>query len=150
MICTFFGHRDTPQNIQSLLRTVIIDLIENKNVNLFYIGHNGSFDFMAKNALKTLKLIYPHIKYFVVLAYMPNPKNNSINIDYSDTIYPEGLENIPPKYAIVKRNQWMISQSDYVITYVKYTSGGALKFKELAEKQKKTVLNLPDLNQNKI
>lgn len=150
MICTFFGHKDTPENIQPLLRTVIIDLIQNKNVDLFYVGNNGNFDFMVKNTLKFLKLTYPHIKYAVVLSYMPNPKNGSGDIDYSDTIYPEELENISPKYAIVKRNQWMIKQSDYVITYVKYTAGGALRFKELAEKQKKTVLNLADLDQSKI
>lgn len=145
MICTFFGHKDTPENIQPLLRTVIIDLIQNKNVDLFYVGNNGNFDFMVKNTLKLLKLSYPHIKYSVVLSYMPNHKNGSANIDYSDTIYPEELENIPPKYAIVKRNQWMIRQSDYVITYVKYTTGGAIKFKKLAEKQKKIVLNLASL-----
>ena len=46
MICTFFGHKDTPQNILPVLRTVIIDLIQNKNVDLFYVGNNGNFDFM--------------------------------------------------------------------------------------------------------
>lgn len=146
MVCTFFGHKDTSPNIQPLLRTVIIDLIENKNVNLFYVGHNGNFDIMVKNTLKNLKSQYPHIKFFVVLAYMPSFQNNSNDIDYSNTIYPEGLERIPPKYAIVKRNQWMIHQSDYVITYVKHTSGSSIKFKEFAERQKKTVLNLVDLN----
>ena len=142
MVCTFFVHKDTPQNILPVLRTVIIDLIQNKNVDLFYVGNNGNFDFMVKNTLKILKSSYPHIKYTIVLAYMPNPKNNSADLDYCDTIYPEELENTPRKYAIVKRNQWMIKQSDYVITYVKYATGGAVKFKELAEKQKKIVLNL--------
>ena len=66
MVCTFFFHIDTPPNIQPLLRTVIIDLIENKNVNLFYVGHNGNFDIMVKNTLKNLKSQYPHIKFFVV------------------------------------------------------------------------------------
>lgn len=36
----------------------------------------------------------------------------------------------------------MIEQSDYVVTYVKYTIGGASKFKELAEKKKKIVINI--------
>ncbi len=36
----------------------------------------------------------------------------------------------------------MIEHSDYVITYVKYNVGGAARFKELAEKKKKTVINI--------
>ena len=33
MTVTFFGHKDTPKNIEPTLRTTLIDLIENKNVN---------------------------------------------------------------------------------------------------------------------
>ena len=38
----------------------------------------------------------------------------------------------------------MIEQSDYVVTYVKYTVGGAAQFKEYAEKKGKIVINLAD------
>ena len=44
-VCTFFGHRDCPNTIKPLMREVIIDLIENQNVDTFYIGQQGSFDF---------------------------------------------------------------------------------------------------------
>ena len=30
MICTFFGHRDTPKSIEPILYNVLTDLIENK------------------------------------------------------------------------------------------------------------------------
>lgn len=36
----------------------------------------------------------------------------------------------------------MIEQADYVITYVTHSWGGAAKFKELAEKKGKTVINI--------
>ncbi len=36
----------------------------------------------------------------------------------------------------------MIEKSDYVVTYVKHTAGGAGKFKELAEKKKRIVINI--------
>ncbi len=36
----------------------------------------------------------------------------------------------------------MINQSDYVVTYVWKTWGGASKFKEIAEKKNRTVINL--------
>lgn len=38
----------------------------------------------------------------------------------------------------------MINRSEYVITYVKYGTGGAAKSKESAEKKGKIVLNLAD------
>lgn len=45
--CTFFGHKDTPTQIKPLLKAVLVDLIENKNVDTFYIGNQGNFDLMA-------------------------------------------------------------------------------------------------------
>ena len=33
-------------------------------------------------------------------------------------------------------------QADFVVTYVKYTAGGAVKYKMIAEKAGKTVFNL--------
>jgi len=144
MTCTFFGHKDTPKEIEPALRSPLIDLIENKNVDLFFVGNQGSFDNTVRNNLKLLKSCYPHIDYAVVLAYMPVQRDELGHEDYSDTIYPDGFEKTPPKFAITKRNRWMINESDYVVTYVKYTVGGAARFKELAEKKGKTVLNLAD------
>ncbi len=74
MICTFIGHRDAPKEIKPTLKKVLVDLIENKNVNMFYVGNNGSFDFMVKDVLKELHQIYP-IKYYIVLAYIPKKTN---------------------------------------------------------------------------
>ena len=142
MTCTFFGHGDTPSFIEPVLRTTLIDLIENKHVNLFYVGNQGSFDYIAHKTLKQLKSNYPHIRYAVVLAYLPIKSAGFDYTEYSETIYPDGFENIPPRYAIANRNRWMINHSDYVVAYVKHTVGGAAKFKELAERQGKTVLNL--------
>ncbi len=139
MICTFFGHRDAPQDIYNKLEAILIDLIENEQVNTFYVGNQGSFDGMVKKALKKLKAVYPHINYAVVLAYMPTDPTTE---DYSNTIFPEGLERVPPKYAIVKRNQWMLEKADFVVAYVKYSFGGAAKFTALAGKKGKIVINL--------
>lgn len=142
--CTFFGHSNTSKEIQTKLEEVLVDLIENYNVDTFYVGNQGNFDFIVRKTLKKLKLDYPYINYAVVLAYMPDKKDKLNYEDYSESIYPDGLENTPPKYAISKRNRWMVNKADYVITYVKYTIGGAAKFKEYSEKQGKTVINLVD------
>lgn len=145
-ICTFFGHRSTPDSIKSLLFDILTDLIENHNVDTFYVGNQGGFDYMVKEELKKLSKIYPHIKYSVVLAYMPSILDEFNTTDYSDTIYPDGLETTPQKFAIDKRNRMMIEWSDIVVTYVCYSIGGAAKFKEIAERRGKLVINLFDLN----
>ena len=53
---------------------------------------------------------------------------------------------MPLRFAISYRNKWMIEQSDYVVTYVNHSWGGAAQFKELAEKKGKTVIELNDNN----
>lgn len=40
----------------------------------------------------------------------------------------------------------MIEQSDYVVTYVNHNFGGAARFKELAERKHKTVINIATQN----
>lgn len=140
--CTFFGHRDCPNSIKSKLRKVLIDLIESHAVDMFYVGQQGSFDSMVRSVLKELVSSYPHINYAVVLERIP-PKRDEFDIrDYSDTMLPEGIETVHPRFAISWRNKWMIKQSDYVVTYVTHSWGGAAQFAELAEKQKKIIVSL--------
>ncbi len=144
MKITFFGHNDTPQYAQFLLQEALTYLTIIVDKPVFYVGNHGGFDFMVKNTLKDLKKVYPDIKYYVVLAYMPGKKNELDYENYSNTIYPDELENTPPKYAIDKRNRWMIDKADTVITYVNRDFGGAARFKKIAERKDKIVINLYD------
>ena len=138
MTCTFFGHRDTSPTVKPLLRQVIIELIEQRGATRFYVGNQGNFDAMARSLLAELAQTYP-IRYDVVLAYLP--KENDPSLDGSYTILPDGFENVPPRFAIDHRNRWMIDQSDYVVTYVHSPIGGAAKYKALAERKGKTVVD---------
>jgi len=140
--CTFFGHRDAPEEIQPKLEKAIIDLIENHNVNKFYVGNNGKFDFLVKKTLEKLKNNYQHIEYFIVLAYHPTEKEDYGYTDYSNTIYFDELNFVPKRLAIYKRNELMVEKSDFLITYVKRSFGGAAIFKELAEKLEKKIINI--------
>ena len=137
---TFFGHRDAPPNIYNSIYCSIKDLIEKQNIDTFYVGNNGNFDNMAKKALRELQLLYPNIKINIVLAYIPTRKSG--NEDFSDTIYPDNLENVPKKFAISARNNWMLNKSDYALTYITHPYGGAAKFAETAKKKNKCVINL--------
>ncbi|MBR5479737.1 MAG: hypothetical protein IKU84_06125 [Clostridia bacterium] len=143
-VCTFFGHSDTPNEIFKSLKAQIISLITDKGVNKFYIGNHGHFDCLARKVLNELKQEYTHINYLVVLAYMPTKTSDSDLFDYSTAIYPEGLETVPPKFAIDYRNKWMIRNSDYVITYVTKIVGGAYKYKEIAKRKNKIIIELSE------
>lgn len=124
-ICTFCGHRWVPESIRASLAETVEKLIVAQDVHCFYVGNNGAFDRMALSVLKKLKSKHPYIRYHVVLAYMPGKKEEYPFESQVDTIYPEGLENVPQRYAIVHRNRWMVEQSDYLVAYVVHDSGGA-------------------------
>ncbi len=143
-VCTFFGHKDTPSSVAVPLCEALVDLIEKQGADTFYVGNHGKFDSMVYKTLKELKEIYPQIKFSVVLAYIPRTKSEYEKIDYADTVYPDGLENVPPKYAIIERNKWMLSRADTVVVYVTHSFGGAGEIKHLAERKGKAVINLAE------
>lgn len=141
-VCTFFGHSNAPRDLEPKIREAIERLIVENQADCFYVGNNGSFDYMVHKVLRELATEYQHIRYSVVLAYMPQGKDELGIFDYSDTIYPEGLEDVHPRYAICKRNEWMIEQSDIVVTYVKHDYGGANRYKQLAIRKAKRIIEL--------
>ncbi len=141
MTVTFFGHKDTPKEIEPTLRTTLVDLIENHGATEFYVGNNGNFDTMVRRQLENLSQTYP-ITYNIVLAYIPTKKSEYDS--FTNTLLPEGIETIPKRFAISYRNKWMIQQSDIVVTYVTHTYGGAAQFKAMAERQGKTVIELSE------
>ena len=140
MTCTFFGHRDTPPSVQPVLRSVLLELIERHGVRQFYVGHQGSFDAMACRLLDELSRTHG-VRYAVVLSRLPQTDELP---DHVPTLFPDGMESVPLRFAIDRRNRWMLSHSDIVVTHVHCPVGGAAKFKALAVRQKKTVVELTD------
>ena len=138
--CTFFGHRDCDDDIAATLCERIENLICENEIDTFYVGNQGNFDCMVIDALRKLKLEYEHIRYYIVLAYLPSETKNLY--DSENTIFPDGIENVYPRFAISFRNEWMIDKSDVVIGYIRYSFGGAYKFFEMAERKGKNTVNL--------
>lgn len=60
---TFFGHRECPESIKTKLREVLIDLITNHDIDMFYVGNQGRFDTIVRGVLRELKIEYPQINY---------------------------------------------------------------------------------------
>ena len=95
---------------------------------------------MVYRCLKALHAHYPHIQCAVVLAYLPTSSLSTA--DPCDTMFPEELEGVPPKYAIDRRNRYLLSQASHVICFINKTWGGAYKFAKQAKKAGLTVNNL--------
>lgn len=140
-VCTFFGHRDCPASLRPQLRAAVVALIEKHGVDRFYVGRQGAFDALARSVLRELEELYPHIFCAVVLERLPGPGDEAAR-DFSHTIFPEGLETAPPRFAVSRRNEWMLKQSDFVVTYITHGWGGAARFAEKARRQGKAVIPL--------
>ena len=142
--CTFIGHKNASEKLEPILKLTIETLVL-KGITKFYVGTHGSFDNMVQKILTQLKLCYPQIRYYVVLAYLPKTKADTK--DYFETIYPDGLEKVPLRFAITERNKWMIKNSDYLVCYVNNPFSNANKFKEFAIKKGKQIINLQESNE---
>lgn len=135
--CTFFGHRDCYGLDRAVLYSAIEDLI-GQGVDTFYVGNQGNFDGMVYRCLKQLRTVYSYIRISVVLAYLPTGKRE--DEDMHDTMYPE-IEG-HPRFAIERRNRWMIDVSNFCICYVNHTWGGAYKCARMAKRKGLAVTNL--------
>lgn len=148
MTCSFFGHRYIDEAIAAPLKNALTNLIAN-NVDTFLVGQQGDFDRLVLRTLRQLKKEFPQIRYRVVLAYLPAAPAAYCAYTEEETVFPEGLETVPPRYAISWRNRWMIRQSDVVVTYITHSQGGTAQFAESAKRMNKRVINIPDSLQSR-
>ena len=141
MICSFIGHRDAPDSIHSILHQTLCALIERERVDCFYVGEQGAFDRLVLLELRELQKRYPYIQYCVVLAYYDpiGRQNPSIK---EKTLYPWGLERVPRRYAISRRNRWMIEQSSFLVAYVNSEIGNSASVLRMAYKRGVQIINL--------
>lgn len=148
MIISFAGHsflinhNEIKDNVKSTIRQIAIKGDE----ILCYLGGYGDFDNICTSACRELKTEGIKIKMFYITPYFSISEQNKINEIqsqkiYDGVIYPP-IENVPPKFAISRRNEWMIKESDVVIVYVKHNYGGASRSLSFANRKKKTIINL--------
>lgn len=121
------------------MKQTVERLILEEGATCFYVGNHGAFDRMVAGVLQEIEQVQPHIRWYVVLAYLPTSKNGKT---YTNTLYPEGLETVPPRFAVCARNEWMIKQADTVVAYVAHKTGGAAQFAQKAKKMGRRVIEL--------
>lgn len=140
MNVTFCGHSKLYQteNTSKWLDIILPALIEG-GATTFYLGGYGDFDSLAAAAVRRQKTKYPNIEAVLVLAYLNREMDAS---RYDGTTYPP-LETVPPRYAIVRRNEWMVRESDVVISGVTHGWGGAAKTLDYAKRRGKVIVQFP-------
>lgn len=138
MKVTFFGHRDVTGDALKRELACSIESLISLGATEFYLGGRGNFDQMAANVLRSFKPIYPYIRITLVISDINKGFDPNI---YDDSIYPQ-LENVPPKYAIPRRNKWMVDYSDVIICFVRRNYGGACAAVQYAKRKKKTIIFL--------
>ena len=145
MIITFCGHSRLAKDSVDEISEKVLQVLKSINTDeqiLFYLGDYGQFDYIAMKCCKKYKEINENCKLCFITPYLNDTylKNKSCDI-YDETIYPE-IENVPLKYAILKRNEWMVASCDLLVAYVDFTWGGAIKTLEYAHRKGKSYINL--------
>lgn len=142
MTVTFCGHSEIyySEDTEQKLYNIVEVLIKN-GANEFLLGGYGNFDRLAAKVVKELKEKHPYINSVFVIPYLDRKYNLEL---YDGSVYPP-LEDVPLRFAISKRNEWMIQNSEVLVAYVKYSWGGAAKTLAYAQKKKKQIINISNL-----
>ena len=145
MIITFCGHSNCLfiDEEKEKLKQLLTKEIRKNPTCKFYLGGYGDFDSLCLRTLRELKTDFPNIELLFITPYLDKnySKLELAKYYYDDVIFPP-IENVPRKFAILKRNEWMVDSADLVISYVKYSWGGAVKTVEYAKRKKKQIINL--------
>ena len=135
--CFFIGHREADERLLPLLSETIERLITEEGVLFFYVGRYGGFDRIAGTAVKQAKKQHPNIVLKLVLPYHPAERPIEAPDGFDGTFYPEGLENVPKRYLIVRSNRILIDTSDWLIAYVRHGASNSRNLLEYAQKRQK-------------
>lgn len=145
MIITFCGHSQYLFNKKdtALLEKVLLQQITKNPACEFFLGGYGNFDELCLTTLLKLKQQYKNIKITFVTPYVDkNYSKLQFAKYYYDCIIFPPLEHIPRKFAIIKRNKWMVDNSDLVIAYVCCDLGGAFKTLLYAKRKNIPIINI--------
>ncbi len=140
MIVTFCGHSKlyNSDEISAWLDVILPSLIAG-GADTFYLGGYGAFDELAALAVRRQKKVYPAIRSILVVPYSKRKCDQAL---YDDCIYPP-LKDLSSYNAIPKRNEWMVSASDVVVSGVGHDWGGAATTLRFAKRKKKVIVQYP-------
>lgn len=150
MIIAFAGHSlvASGDRVKEMVKDQIRNYITGVKHVTCYLGGYGEFDRICACACRELKKEYNSMEVVYVTPYMNTSEQAKMKemqqcglVDTS--IYPP-IENVPLRFAILKRNEWMMTNADLIVAYVDHNYGGAYQSLRVATRKKKTIINICD------
>lgn len=145
MIITFCGHSNYTfdDGVRKKLKELLLLQVRKNPSCKFYLGGYGNFDTLCLRLLQEIKIDFPTIELIFITPYLDKNYSKLENAKkrYDSILYPP-IENIPKRFCIAKRNEWMVNEADLVIAFVQYSWGGAAKTLDYAKRKKVPFYNL--------
>ncbi len=123
--CFLIGSHLSPDALAPLLDEAIERHIAEYGVTEFLVGRYGRFDQLAAEALRRAKERHPGIRLRLLIPYHPrlrllipyHPAQRPVDVPpgFDDTYYPEGMETVPKRLAILRAGQMAAGESGYLI-----------------------------------
>ena len=135
--CFFIGHREAGVEIRNTLMDAVEERITQDGVTEFIVGHYGGFDRMATAVVIEAKKKHPHIQLYQLLPYHPAERKVELPAGFDGSIYPDGMEKVPRKFAIVRANRYAVDHSDHLIAYVWHPASNSRELVEYAQSREK-------------
>ena len=144
--CCFAGHNETyGDEVKQKIKEIAKKLIEEEGVAEFWVGNYGGFDRCATSAIIGAKKTYAHIKLVLVLPYLTKAVSDhkeEYYEKYDEIVIADMSEKTPQRLKIIKANEYMVDNCDFVICNVEHFWGGAAKTVEYAKRKGKSMWNL--------
>ena len=132
-MCFFIGHREADASILPQLLDTVHRHIREFGVEEFIVGQYGGFDQMAAFAVITAKREYPHIQLYLLLPYHPAERKVDLPDGFDGSFFPNGMEKVPRKVAIIRANRYAVDHCDYLIAYAWHPASNARNLVEYAQ-----------------
>ncbi len=145
MIVAFCGHSDYISSSEDEKK--VLEILESRVGGLpceIFLGEYGFFDSFAFRCAKRYKQTHPAVKLVFITPYLleTNTEVRKKELEKFDYILYPQLEKIPPRYAIIHRNRWIVEQADILISYISHSFGGAYKMFQYAKKRNIEIYNI--------
>ena len=115
--CFFLGSHLARDELAPLLDEAIERHITAYGASGFVVGHYGNFDRLAAAALRRAKERHPDIDLRLLIPYHPFDRPVEPPPGFDGTYYPEGLERVPRRLAIVHADRLLIRTSQFLIAH---------------------------------
>ena len=147
MIVTFCGHRDfiKTETAERTLTALLENYARQNEKLVCYNGGYGNFDGFAAACVINLQKHCANIRNCLVIPYISPAfleRISTLKNCFDETIYPP-LENVPGKFAIIRRNEWMIDNADVLFACIRSSWGGAAQTLAYAKRKNKIIRYLP-------